>query len=162
MFWAIGIAIVVGTLSSFWALLHGLHIHGYSGRLAGDAFAGEAWFRLSAWTDLPFPARIGATLATLFGGTLTFVLGALRRSFSWWVFHPVGYVTCASWSMEKLWASFFIGWAARVCITRYGGRKAYLSAIPFFMGLVLGEFVVGTFWSLYVCLTEQPLYLFWG
>jgi len=162
MVWAMGVAVVFGTISSFWALLHTLSIHGYSGRIAGDAFAGEAWFRLSAWVDLPFPARIGATLATVFGGVFAFVLGVLRRSFAWWAFHPVGYVTCASWSMEKLWFSFMVGWAARVAITRYGGRTAYLSAIPFFMGLVLGEFVVGTFWSLFGCIAGRPVYQFWG
>ena len=34
-------------------------------------------------------------------------------------------------------------------IVRFGGMKGYNAAIPFFLGLVVGDYVVGSLWSLF-------------
>ena len=49
--------------------------------------------------------------------------------------------------MNPLWFSIFVGWLLKWIILRYGGLRAHRKAIPFFIGLVLGEFAAGTFWS---------------
>ena len=159
---AIGIAVVVGMLSAYWALLHCLYEHGYSGRLAGQAFASQGWGRLEGWLTFPREARVAATSATVLGLLFTLFLGAMRTQFTWWVFHPVGYATATSWSMGKLWACVFIGWLAKSLITRYGGAVSYRKALPFFVGLVMGEFVVGSLWCIYGAMLSKPVYHFWG
>jgi hypothetical protein len=159
---AMMIALVVGLISAFWALLHSLYVHGYSGRQAGDAFASEAWNRMAGWVSFPQDPEIAATVAAGVGLLFALFLGFMRTSFSWWVWHPVGYATCSSWSMDKLWACLFIGWLAKAIITRYGGAVAYRKAMPFFVGLVLGEFVVGSLWCIWGAIFSQPVYHFWG
>jgi hypothetical protein len=162
MLWAIVIAIVVGSLSGLWATLHALYVHGYSGRPAGDAFSREAWVRMSSWMSFPRPSEIAATIATGFGLLLALGLGFLRTKFTWWVWHPVGYATAASWSMGKLWFPVLLGWAAKLVITRYGGATAYRRALPFFVGLVMGEFTTGSLWCIYGAIRNCPVYHFWG
>lgn len=162
MMWATALALVVGLLSSYWALLHALYEHGYSGRPAGQAFASQGWHRLEGWLSFPQKARVAATVATAAGALFTFFLGWMRTSFTWWVWHPVGYATATSWSMGKLWACIFIGWLAKAIITRYGGAATYRRAMPLFVGLVLGEFVVGSLWGIWGAATSTPVYHFWG
>jgi len=162
MMLATAVAVVVGTVSAFWALLHALYVHGYSGRPAGQAFAQEAWLRMDTWVNAPQLPRTAATIATAIGILFTLFLGWMRTSFTWWAWHPVGYATATSWSMSKLWGCIFLGWLAKVIITRYGGAVAYRRAMPFFVGLVLGEFVVGSVWGIYGAIASKPVYHFWG
>jgi len=37
-----------------------------------------------------------------------------------------------------------VGWAVKVVLLRYGGRRFYERGAPFFVGLVVGDFVAGT------------------
>jgi len=68
--------------------------------------------------------------------------------FIWWLFHPAGFAVSSSWSMNVFWGSIFISWAIKFAILRLGGLKLHRQSIPFFLGLVLGEFVVGSIWSI--------------
>ncbi|KXK34427.1 MAG: hypothetical protein UZ16_OP3001002022 [Candidatus Hinthialibacteria bacterium OLB16] len=131
MFFAIALALVVGTLSAFWGILHNFHVYGYSGRPAGDAFSAESWNRMAAWISLPQLPKVAASVACGIGLVFALVLGALRMKFTWWLWHPVGYATCSTWSMEKLWMCLFIGWLVKLLITRYGGAQTYRKLLPF-------------------------------
>ncbi|HOE65712.1 MAG TPA: hypothetical protein PLO62_04230 [Candidatus Hydrogenedentes bacterium] len=162
MMTAIVIAIAVGALAAFWALLHALYVHGYSGRLAGDAFSSEPWNRMASLVTFPQKPRVGASLATLFGLLFSLLLGALRMRFTWWLWHPVGYATATTWSMEKLWFPIFLGWAAKALIARYGGAQLYRKALPFFVGLVMGEFTVGSLMMIFGSIANTTVYHFWG
>lgn len=161
MLFAMIIALVTGLISSVWAMLHGMYIHGYSGKPA-SGMAVEAWTRMENWLTMPESPNIPATVAAIFGILFTLALGAMRTHFTWWLWHPVGYATCSSWSMNKLWACLFITWVIKSLITRYGGAKAYQSFLPFFVGLVLGEFCVGSFWCIVGALFKMQVYHFWG
>ena len=46
-------------------------------------------------------------------------------------------------------------------ILRYGGLRVYRAALPFFLGLILGEFVVGGLWQLVGALLNTNTYAFW-
>ncbi len=159
---AMMIAVVVGSLAAIWAVLHALYVHGYSGRPAGDAFASEAWNKMAAWISFPQKPRFAATGATGIGLAFALLLGALRMRFTWWLWHPVGYATATSWSMDKLWFCIFAGWLLKALITRYGGARLYREAMPFFVGLVLGEFTVGSLWMIYGSIANTQVYHFWG
>ena len=159
---AIFIALWVGLISAYWATLHAVYVHGYSGRGAAHAFAREGWARMEQWVNFPKGTRTAASIATGVGIVFTLFLGIMRTKATWWLWHPVGYATATSWSMWMLWAPIFIAWLIKAIITRYGGAKAYRIAIPFFVGLVLGEFVIGSFWTIYGAIVGVRTYQFWG
>jgi len=142
--------------------LHALYIHGYAGRPAGDAFSAEGWNKMAAWLTFPQRPRIAASVACLLGLGFSLLLGGLRMRFTWWLWHPVGYATATSWSMDKLWFCIFLGWLAKAIITRYGGARMYRQALPFFVGLVMGEFTVGSLWMIFGAIANTPVYHFWG
>ena len=55
-----------------------------------------------------------------------------------------------------------MAWAIKLAIVRYGGAKAYNKALPFFIGLVLGEFTIGSLLGIGSALAGAPTYCFWG
>ncbi len=159
---AMFLAVVVGAIICFWALLHVLYVHGYSGKIAGDAFSSEAWNKMNSWMVFPRRPRIAATMATVVGLVFSLLLGAMRMRFTWWAWHPVGYATSTSWSMDRLWFCLFLGWLIKALIVRYGGAQLYRKALPFFVGLVMGEFTVGSLWTLYSIFAQIQTYRIWG
>jgi hypothetical protein len=159
---AIVIAIFVGMLTAFWGTIQNILVYGYSGCLVGDAYSQEAWNSMSAAVSLPQQPRVAATIATGLGLLFTLFLGTMRMQFTWWLWHPVGYATCSTWSMERLWFCIFVGWVIKLVITRYGGAPMYRKVLPFFVGLVLGEFIVGNLWSILGGLMGIPVYRIWG
>ena len=73
------------------------------------------------------------------------LIGAQYR-FAWWPLHPIGFIIANGWLTNTLWFSVFIGWAAKSLVMRYGGMKRYLEMKPLFLGLILGEAVIGGVW----------------
>jgi hypothetical protein len=161
MMYAMIAAIVVGSVAAFWAMLHVCYVHGHAGKVAGW-FAIEGWTRFAEPMARPKEAEVGATIALVAGMFFALLLGGLRMSFTWWIFHPVGYATASSWSMGKIWFCLFIGWLVKLMITRYGGAAAYRRAIPCVVGVVLGEFTVGAIFGIYGAICSKTVYHFWG
>lgn len=98
---------------------------------------------------LEAPARFQShTLATLgLGGAVMMLLVHLRRSVTWWPLSPLGYLVGSSWTvMHHLWFCVFAGWLANALVRRYGGLHLFLRFRPFFLGLVLGEFLTAALW----------------
>lgn len=158
------IALVGGLLAGGWALLHVLYVHGYTFDSTGSAntLAGQGWHQFAGWMTYPRGPNVPTIIATLAGLIFALFLGIMRMSFAWWVWHPVGYATCSSWSMNMLWASLLVAWVIKLLITRYGGASAFRKAIPFFVGLVIGEFVVGSLWGIYGAIIGRAVYNFWA
>ena len=52
----------------------------------------------------------------------------------------------------------FLGWLAKSLILRYGGVKMYREALPFFIGLVLGDYAISSLWALYFLATGHAGY----
>lgn len=85
---------------------------------------------------------------------------AMRMRFIWWPIHPAGYAISGSWSMNPFWFSIFISFLFKWSILRFGGLRAYRKSIPLFLGLVMGEFTVGSFWSILGIAVGRPMYRF--
>ncbi|HET6385623.1 MAG TPA: DUF6785 family protein [Armatimonadota bacterium] len=86
--------------------------------------------------------------ATVFGGVLTAVLLALRRSFVGFPLHPLGYAVATAYG-TLVWWSFFVVWVLKSIILKIGGGRLYRRAIPFFLGFALGHFfLAGMIWGL--------------
>jgi len=144
-------------------MLHSYYVQGAARdpSAATRAFGGECWQQLSAWLNNPEPPDRPAMYAIAFGLLFTLLLMALRTRFAWWVFHPVGYAVSSSWSMNLLWLPLLVAWIAKTLIMRYGRGDTYRKAVPVALGLILGEFTVGSFWCLYGMLRHVTVYAFW-
>ena len=81
------------------------------------------------------------------GGGLLGVLGLLvvRARFGIGL-HPLGFLAASGYAAQVLWFSQLIGWLATTLIQRYGGRKAYMTLLPFFMGLIVGDVLNAVVW----------------
>jgi hypothetical protein len=153
MFFAMLIAIGLATPISFWAYLHA----GY--RIGGPyGYASQPFNRLQGWMYNPTPPDHAATIAMAVGLISTMFLAAMRMRFIWWAFHPAGFAVSSSWSMNVFWSSIFVSWVIKLIILKLGGLKLHRRSIPFFLGLVLGEFVIGSLWSLRGVIWQVPSY----
>jgi hypothetical protein len=81
--------------------------------------------------------------------------------FFWWPFHPAGYAITTSWGMNIIWSCLFFSWLIKSVILKYGGLKIHRQAIPFFLGLILGEFTVGSLWTIIGIVFGVQTYGFW-
>ena len=151
-------AIVVGSFGSF--LLYLIMTYRMPG--AHGIFVGrEAFTRLEGWlnspvgTDYPGIGFMGMGLAW------TNILMLLRTRFLGWPLHPLGYALSGSWSMNLIWFPLFLSWLIKWIVLKYGGLKAYRQGVPFFLGLVLGEFVMGSIWMVIGLLGNSQTYAFW-
>ena len=94
----------------------------------------------------PRPNHGGAAFTGI-GFVVTCLLAFLRARFVWWPFHPVGYAMVNTGLWGQLPAPFFIAWAAKSLILRYGGMRLYRASLPFFLGLIVGDFVNGALYT---------------
>ncbi len=149
--WMLVIAFVWGTLAAYWANLHVTFTEGATAKAAGfkQWVGSESYGKLQDWLNTP--ARVNPTqlLYVGIGFLMVMFLRVMRSSFLWWPFHPAGYALATSFAMDYFWFCFFIAWALKSIIVRFGGMKGYNAGIPFFLGLILGDYVMGSIWALY-------------
>jgi hypothetical protein len=99
------------------------------------------------------PSRqAGAQLTAVGAGfVVTLALTVVRNTWVSWPLHPIGYAMAGTNTMHSLWLPFLIAWAVKSATLRIGGMKAYRRAIPFFLGLILGDFMCGAGATLVAC-----------
>jgi hypothetical protein len=144
----IGLAIAVAVVSSYVAMLYLCYNHG--GLSLAPWFLiyspQQPWKTVSARLLSPLkPNPLGIGFVAV-GAAVTVFLFAMRSRFVWWPLHPMGFAMGPSWPMIQLWFSILIGWLAKSVLLRYGTAKTYDRAKPFFMGLVVGEFLAAAIW----------------
>ena len=162
--WIMMLATVMGTLACFWAYLHVLYKVGApatSGFVVGMGW--ETFNRLQTWLNNPTGPVHGAINSMGIASAITFLLYFLRHRFFWWPFHPIGYVmTSATWGgLSDYWFSVFLGWMIKAIIVKFFGLKAHRRAVPFFLGLILGDYLITCLWSLVAIIFHTPVYILW-
>ncbi len=145
----------LGAIGSFWVFLSMYYTEG-----GGPGFGRESFGRLESWLTYAAPPDIPAIGFASFGFIVTLVLASMRMRFIWWNLHPVGYAISGSWAINPMIGSIFIGWLLKWLVLKYGGIRLHRKAIPFFLGIVLGEFLIGSFWSLLAVFLDKPMYRF--
>jgi hypothetical protein len=160
-FWMM-VATAVGIVAALWSVLHLYYAEG-----AGTAKV-NAWrvrMGMLPWQALanqlrgtnPLPDTPGLQ-AMGAGATVTLGLAWMRTRFPWWPFHPVGFALGNSFELDLLWCQFFVGWLCKVVSLRYGGIRAYRAALPFFIGLILGDYVIASLWTILGSVTGATMY----
>jgi len=146
----IALATVVGIVATYWANLKVTYQAGAMAKSLGFKWwvGAESFDRLKAWLTTasgPEATRMGY----FFGGFLMVTaLRALRGQFVWWPFHPAGYALAVSFAMDYFWFAFFLSWFLKSLIVRYGGMKLHNQYVPLFLGLILGDFFIGSVWAI--------------
>ncbi|MEA3402427.1 MAG: DUF6785 family protein [Armatimonadota bacterium] len=159
----VAVAVLVGTVSGFWSMIHIGYTYGMGLDPNSDAIylAKPAFSRAASWTKMPPPAHWNRAAGIAGGFIFTVTLLLLRLRFLWWPLHPAGYAASSMRFMGLLWLPMLIAWLIKTSVMRYGGYKLYQRLYPFFLGLILGEFVVGGLWGLAGTLGRFPTYRFW-
>lgn len=151
-------AIVVGSFGSF--LLYLIMTYRMPG--AHGIFVGqEAFTRLEGWLNSPVGTDYSGLGFMGMGFAWTNTLMLLRTRFLGWPLHPLGYALSGSWSMNLIWFPIFLSWLIKWIVLKYGGLKVYRQGVPFFLGLILGEFVMGSIWMIIGVLGNSQTYAFW-
>jgi hypothetical protein len=168
LLWVMLAAGVWGTLCGFWSLLESYYRVGAATayvQVPGvpQVFGRDAWLRMARWVTPPVAPRDPLqTWGMLAGLAFSLFLMVMRGKFIWWPFHPVGFAVSSSWAMGYMWFPLLLAWVVKYLILRASGLTGYRRALPFFLGLILGEFVVGSVCNLAGLVFGFELYRFWG
>lgn len=152
-------ATILGILSAAWALLHISYKNGMENSVTW--LGREAFGRLQRWLNYPTHGSPSDAGFLMSGALAVIFLTVMRIRFVWWPFHPVGYAISASWGISCTWFPIFISWLAKWSILRFGGLKLHRQAVPFFAGLILGDFTLGSIWSIIGIIFKVPTYAIW-
>jgi hypothetical protein len=151
------IAATVASLTAFWSFIEMSYRKGASGNPPWGGFD-----NLQNWL---FYASSPKALELSFmgvGAMIVFILQILRKRFLWITLHPAAYaLTGSTWTLSWLWFSIFLSWLIKRLIIKHGGFRGYRSALPFFMGLLLGDYLIGGIWIVIRLLTGIQTYVFW-
>jgi hypothetical protein len=159
---ALGLATALGCYAGIWALLHlcfreGVEQMGHPVK----ELSPQGWQMITGWANGTQGANYVGLGGIVAGFLFSWFLMAMRFKFLWWQFHPIGYAIAADWTCGLIWVPLLIGWGAKTLLMRYLGPKATREAVPLFLGMILGEFMVGGFWSLLAMFTRKPQFFFW-
>jgi hypothetical protein len=154
------VAAIVGIESSLWLYPHAIYKEGVAGGseqiLAGGS---ETYTFLANWLTNPKPPDwMGITVI---GAVFTLNMGMmfLRTRFLWFPLHPAGYVIgVAPGTIDNYWFTLLICTVVKALLLKHGGIKAYRKAVPFFIGMVLGQALVGCFWPLMSMIFRTSVY----
>ena len=158
---AIFAATVVG-IAAAWACCLGIYYH-----YGADSATINAWRtgqghygydQLQGWLNAVRPLDTGRIGGAGVGVAVVLLLGALRMRLPWWPLHPIGYAVGSTDTMAWIWFPVLLGWLAKSLLLRYGGVKVYRQALPFFMGLVIGDYSISCVWALYFLATGHAGY----
>ncbi len=92
------------------------------------------------------PRMVGFFLA---GAGLVVAAALMRFKFSRFPIHPVLFIFWGTYSAERCWGSFLIGWFAKTLVLSFGGSRTYRRAKSLFIGLIAGELLFVGFQVLY-------------
>lgn len=143
--WALALAIAVGCVATFWSYLHFSYVGGVTAQFRGHVghFGWESWNAVQRWVLTPV-APDARGIGFMAGGFVfvTF-LQFMRSRLLWWPLHASGYVLSgASWGgMIYFWFPVMVSWLLKYLILKFAGLPTYRRMMPFFLGLVLGDFI---------------------
>ncbi len=153
-------ATVMGVLFAFWAHLDIYYQYGAATAKVRPALQGSGAARNAVGLIVtPTLQDVYGMGGAFFGLVLAVGLSMLRQIFPWWPIHPLGYALATTSSMEYMWCPFMLAWLAKRITLRYGGIKAYRAALPFFLGLILGDYIVPAIWGLFGMGTGYQMYM---
>lgn len=162
LFMTLALGSVLSVAASLWVALDVYYRYGaataltdqwrtYQGRLAFD--------NLRSLLDglLPRP-DVPELSAAAFGGLVVAALAWANRNVLWWPLHPAGFVMAQTGSLEWFWLPMAIALVAKSLVLRAGGLRWYERARPFFVGLIMGDYIMCVGLAVAGTIFRVPLY----
>ncbi len=115
---------------------------------------------LQGWLTNPKPPNPTGMGVFAGSGGFALLLALLRNRYAWFPFHPMGFALGVGGTCDRWWFALLLCTIFKGVIVHYGGVRGFQRAAPFFMGLVLGNYVVACIWSLTAVWCNEPMY--WG
>lgn len=164
-FWALLLAWVVGMSLCIIVMLYlGQHLGYMTSKTIGQRtewYSGANFARLDQMLATPTGTNPRSMIAIAVGMGTCFALQAMRLRMPGWPLDPVAYSLASTATASSYWLPLFLAWVLKSLILRYGGRRGYQQALPFFLGLVIGEAIVGVGWSLVGTTLQQRTYRYY-
>lgn len=155
-------------LATVFSLLCGFAIYPALMYRHGAALAAElnwtgwaTYNNLANWMQAPRPPDPMGMGFFAGGGAFAFLLASMRNRFVWWPLHPMGYALGVGGTCDRWWFALLIATCCKGVIVHYAGVRGYQHAAPFFMGLVLGQYVVACIWTIIAIVLNEPMYWSW-
>ena len=149
LFSGIFLAIIVTLVGAYWMMLYlsynygGLNLPGW-------------WWQYSSSTGLRYIAAImsspstigfGEWFFTALGAGLMWSLVTLQQRVLWWPIHPLGLAISGTvFTTSMMWFNVFVAWLIKSLVLTYGGGRLYRQTRFFFIGMIMGSFVVAGTW----------------
>ncbi len=146
--WAILLAILITFVLSLGLVIYQAYRHGginMSSWFFRDGPQQPYMYIQKVMSEQLGPSRDG----WVYGGVgIALMLGLLlmRRNYAWWPLHPIGLMVMGTYIMINVWFSFFLAWLIKAVLIKYGGPRLYSKAVPFFLGLIIGQCVAAGAW----------------
>jgi len=150
MFYGIVITLILSVVVSFLAMLALCYKFGIRDLHLDWATRTSVAVYDNLYSLIEAPVRPGRWILifTIAGAAVMAVLVTCYHRFYWWPLHPIGYLVTYSSAMRILWFSFFVGWLANALCMRYGGVGLFRKLRFFFIGLIIGDFLMGGTWAI--------------
>jgi hypothetical protein len=157
---ALALALVLGVAVSFAIALMIWYAYGAGARTdSWRTWMGRQPFeQLADALKTPVKTDFAGTLAIGAGFFITSMLMILRTQFIGWIFHPVGYAMANTATMNQVWMPFLLAWLLKVNVLHFGGMRLYRQSLPFFYGVIMGDFLAGGLTTLVGCFTGVNVY----
>ncbi|MEE2910509.1 MAG: DUF6785 family protein [Candidatus Poribacteria bacterium] len=158
--WAMIVAGIISLVCAFWVNLDMMYRDGATSKVTGFRLwvGNGAMNQLSSWLQNPITSEWQQIGFISFGAFFTFILFWFRILFFWWPLHPAGYSLAVSFAIDYFWCPFFISWLLKTIVLKTVGVKGYQRVVPFFFGLILGDFVAGALWMIVGMVADVPVY----
>jgi hypothetical protein len=155
--WALVVGSIVAAPFAFVSVVKVLYQLGAAAKAdAWRVYMGRQPFnQLEGYLRQPIKPDWREIAAIAFGFVFTVGLTALRAHLLSLPLHPFGYAIANTETMNKTWLPFMIAWAIKSFVLRYFGAKTYRALVPFFVGLILGDFLHGGLWTVVGCLVPN-------
>ncbi len=160
LIFALMLAVVVGMVSTYYANLNLCYLDGAEAKCSGFKWwlGTESFDKLRDWMNnrpRPEPTKL---MYMVVGALMVAGLTTMRGAFVGWPFHPAGYALAVSFAIDYFWFAMLVSWLVKFIIIRYGGMKLHHKLVPFFLGLILGDFFIGSIWAILGPLMGQRTY----
>ena len=154
IFIAMMVAVVLSYSVSYFSQVFGYYQFGASGtnpQYATNIYPRNTLNVLSQSIEAPAATPGMATSEGLVhfvvGGVAVAVISFMRSYFSWWFVHPIGILTAATYPMQMLWLSVFLGWLFKTLAQKYTRGPLMAKPRHFFMGIIIGDVLITMVWA---------------
>ncbi len=143
--WAMMLSIPLIMLSFFWATIHIGYHRGLGSGAPSDlvSISSSAMAKLETWIHDPTGPNWSSTASIGIGAFISLVLMALKLRLTSFPLHPMAFPLAFSWAIDAMLPAITITWIIKSLLLRYGGLRAHQKALPFFLGLIVGEASIG-------------------